>query len=225
MRLFECKYNGTVCFGIAFTLGNPTIPAGVRTVPSPRSLDFRIETTSPTNISVTYQIFKDDNVFTANNQRVLNTSSDANVTNNECQTINNLSAATPFVGDDITFINNDAANSSAAYWVVVYYTPDGGTTYSVSRLINNACALSILPVVYTSFTAERLKERVLLKWETASEINNRGFNVQRNTKGEWKNIAFVISQSNSGSSTRSLAYGFSDVNTEKQHHAVPNTAS
>lgn len=200
--------------GIAFTLGNPTIPAGVRNCTSPRSLDFRIETTSPTKISVTYQIFKDDNAFTANNQRVLNTSSDANVTNNGAQTINNLSAATPFVGDDITFINNDAANSSAAYWVVVYYTPDGGTTYSVSRLINNACALSILPVVYTSFTAERLKERVLLKWETASEINNRGFNVQRNTKGEWKNIAFVISQSNSGSSTRSLAYGFSDVNTE-----------
>jgi len=200
--------------GIASTLGNPTIPAGVRNCTSPRSLDFRIETTSPTNISVTYQIFKDDNVFTANNQRLLNTSSDANVTKNGAQTINNLSGATPFVGDDITFVNNDATNSNAAYWVVVYYTPAGGTTYSVSRLINNACALSILPVVYTSFTAERLKERVSLKWETASEINNRGFNVQRNTKGEWKNIAFVFSQSNSGLSTGSLAYGFRDVNTE-----------
>jgi hypothetical protein len=139
--------------GISFTLGNPTIPAGLRNCTTPRSLDFRIETSSPTNISVSYQIFQDDNAFTANNQRVLNTSTDNNVTIGGIQAINNLSLATPFVGDDIPFVNNTATNASAAYWVVVYYTPPGGTTYSVSRLIDNACAMSTLPVVYRSFTA------------------------------------------------------------------------
>jgi hypothetical protein len=53
---------------------------------------------------------------------------------------------------------------------------------------------SPLPVKFKSFTASRSKEKVAVKWETATETNNKGFNVQRKTNGDRENIAFVFLQ-------------------------------
>ncbi len=74
---------------------------------------------------------------------------------------------------------------------------------------------SPLPVKFKFFTASRNKEKVAIKWETASESNNKGFNVQRKTKGEWENIAFVFSAAQDGNSNTDLSYSFSDVNNTK----------
>jgi hypothetical protein len=83
-----------------------------------------------------------------------------------------------------------------------------------SHFIPNNC--TVLPVRLRSFTAGRnkqKKEQVLLKWETASEQNNRGFKVQRKTSGVWKDIAFVTTQADNGNSNITLAYEYTDVNT------------
>jgi hypothetical protein len=72
-----------------------------------------------------------------------------------------------------------------------------------------------LPVNFGSFTAIRNRNRVALKWETFTEQNNRGFYVQRNTKGVWENRAFVFSAANGGNSNDPLAYTFNDDNNEK----------
>lgn len=77
----------------------------------------------------------------------------------------------------------------------------------------NSC--TVLPVKFQSFTAARnqqRKEQVLLKWETASEQNNRGFYVQRKVNGQWKNIAFVFSQADNGNSNTVLAYEYKEIN-------------
>lgn len=74
----------------------------------------------------------------------------------------------------------------------------------------------VLPVKFKSFIATRnnqKKEQVLLKWETASEQNNRGFYIQRKTSGEWKNIAFVFSVADKGNSNATLAYEYKEMNT------------
>jgi hypothetical protein len=47
-----------------------------------------------------------------------------------------------------------------------------------------------VPVELTSFTAEVQKKNVLIKWTTASEVNNRGFFVERNIRGNWESIHF-----------------------------------
>ncbi|MGD8777654.1 MAG: T9SS type A sorting domain-containing protein [Ignavibacteria bacterium] len=73
---------------------------------------------------------------------------------------------------------------------------------------------SALPVELTGFTASVVEEGVKLNWQTATEINNYGFQVQRNTplegemsetRGVWKTIGFINGNGNS-SSPKSYSY-------------------
>jgi hypothetical protein len=51
---------------------------------------------------------------------------------------------------------------------------------------------SVLSVELTSFKATPLSKTNLLTWETASEINNKGFDVQRQAaNGAWESLGFV----------------------------------
>lgn len=50
----------------------------------------------------------------------------------------------------------------------------------------------LVPVELTSFSAQVSEKNVLLKWETATEANNYGFQIERRMeKSSWQNIAFV----------------------------------
>jgi hypothetical protein len=49
---------------------------------------------------------------------------------------------------------------------------------------------SALPVELTSFTASTHGATVMLQWTTATEVNNHGFDVERNN-GVWEKIGFV----------------------------------
>jgi len=72
-----------------------------------------------------------------------------------------------------------------------------------------------LPVSFRSFTAGRSGNTVNLRWETATEDNNRGFFVQRNTGNGWNNVTFISSKANGGNSTSTLNYEYADMNTER----------
>jgi hypothetical protein len=73
-----------------------------------------------------------------------------------------------------------------------------------------------LPVSFKSFNVSRKNiSTVGVSWTTASEKDNRGFNVQRNDGSGWKNVAFVFSQSVAGTSSADLSYEYNDANTEK----------
>ncbi len=69
---------------------------------------------------------------------------------------------------------------------------------------------TVLPVELTSFTALAKGEMVQLQWTTATETNNRGFEVQRRissgTSG-WQTIGFV---NGNGTVTKSITYSYSD---------------
>ncbi len=57
-----------------------------------------------------------------------------------------------------------------------------------------------LPVKLLAFTAEKQDKTVMLKWSTAFEINNKGFDVERNTDGnKWSVIATVPGTGNHNS--------------------------
>lgn len=69
-------------------------------------------------------------------------------------------------------------------------------------------ASSALPVELTSFRAECRVNSVELKWTTATEVNNYGFNVElRIENGEWKTLGFVNGHGNSNSPKN---YSFTD---------------
>ncbi len=75
--------------------------------------------------------------------------------------------------------------------------------------IENGCG--VLPVKFESFTARQVKDKIVLNWQTASEQNNKGFEVQRKQAGyDYKAIAFVPSKAVYGNSNLLLEYGYED---------------
>ncbi len=68
----------------------------------------------------------------------------------------------------------------------------------------------IVPVELSSFTASAAGNSIHLKWETATELNNNGFEIQRAAMpGKWITIGFV---KGSGTITTKSVYNFTDAN-------------
>lgn len=67
----------------------------------------------------------------------------------------------------------------------------------------------IVPVELSSFTANINSSSVNLLWTVATELNNRGFQVERKTVGsnEWLNLAFIDGR---GTTTEIKTYSYSD---------------
>jgi hypothetical protein len=73
-----------------------------------------------------------------------------------------------------------------------------------------------LPVKLKSFTAQRNHSEVELKWTTATEQNNRGFELQKLVcAGGWEKVAFVASKADDGNSTFDISYSYNDRNTTR----------
>lgn len=71
----------------------------------------------------------------------------------------------------------------------------------------------IVPVELTSFIASVNGNYVSLKWNTATEINNAGFEIERRSQNsDWKKIGFVAG---SGTTTDKRSYSYSDKNLPK----------
>ena len=65
-----------------------------------------------------------------------------------------------------------------------------------------------LPVELTSFTSSVYLNKVTLKWTTATEVNNFGFNVERSNRNQpWESIGFI---QGSGNSNSTKDYSFVD---------------
>ena len=71
----------------------------------------------------------------------------------------------------------------------------------------------IIPVELTSFTANvNTLGQVVLNWETATEINNQGFEIERRTESsEYRTVGFVEGH---GSTTETQSYIYTDVTAE-----------
>ena len=65
-----------------------------------------------------------------------------------------------------------------------------------------------LPVELASFTAEILGSRVELKWNTSTENNNCGFEVQKNGGTYWATLGFVAG---AGTSNAPQSYSYTDI--------------
>ncbi len=69
----------------------------------------------------------------------------------------------------------------------------------------------VVPVELTSFTASVTNNSIRLTWTTATEINNRGFQIERklSTNDEWNILGFLPG---AGTSTESRTYVYDDLN-------------
>lgn len=68
-----------------------------------------------------------------------------------------------------------------------------------------------LPVQFKSFNASKANDGALLRWSTATELNNKGFEVQRSVNGgKYQTLGFV---KGAGNSSTVQNYTFNDVST------------
>jgi hypothetical protein len=98
----------------------------------------------------------------------------------------------------------DQFSSGQAYYVAVVNT-GGATDIEFS-------GTAVLPVELISFSAQKFNNSVRLLWETATEVNNYGFEVERKynePEAEWETQGFV---KGSGNSNSPKFYEFVDKN-------------
>jgi hypothetical protein len=70
--------------------------------------------------------------------------------------------------------------------------------------------VDVTPVELTSFTATVVDQEVQLKWVTATELNNQGFEIERSSANqEWEKIGYVPGF---GTTTETKSYSFVDEN-------------
>lgn len=84
--------------------------------------------------------------------------------------------------------------------------------------VSNSWATSALPVKLTSFRAEILNNQTILNWSTASETNNKGFEVEKSIDGvNFETIGFV---SGNGNSNKINKYSFTDANQSSAYYRL-----
>jgi len=85
----------------------------------------------------------------------------------------------------------------------------GGNDDGLSIDDFNFTVAGVLPVLFKSFTSTRANNSNLLKWTTATETNNSGFEVQRSVNnGKYEVIGFV---KGAGNSRQLRNYSFTDA--------------
>ena len=83
----------------------------------------------------------------------------------------------------------------------------GGQSLRPEGMIGYATA-PVVPVELTSFTASSNGNEVILSWTTATELNNRGFEIQRSVDGTgFFTVGFVEGK---GTTTNPQRYSYSD---------------
>ncbi len=115
-------------------------------------------------------------------------------------------STTPTAIIQLNFTIIDAGQFSMLTWTKTQIAPAFGQgNYAVGNWPNLDLPL---PVELSSFTATANQNTVHLKWETKTELNNSGFNVERRiNEGDWNRIGFV---EGSGNSTLPKEYIFTD---------------
>ena len=76
------------------------------------------------------------------------------------------------------------------------------------------------PVELTSFIAQSKNGKVVLSWKTATETNNKGFEIEKkadNAKSEWENIGFV---EGNGTTSEPSNYAFEDASEQRSENKI-----
>jgi Secretion system C-terminal sorting domain len=127
-------------------------------------------------------------------------------------------------GSRFAKVSNVTLNAGGSTSITVNYTGAVGmTTFSMSNTYEevdgsanvsvilsgcNTTTLTVLPVELLNFTAENKDKVNILNWQTASEKDNHGFQIERSAEGkQFNSIAFVQGQ---GTTNEKQNYSFTD---------------
>jgi hypothetical protein len=127
------------------------------------------------------------------------------------QDLNSVSKSVNFVSaTDLHLTGSSNGDVDLAGTPIAGITTDiDGDTRSTTAPYKGADEASLpIPVELVSFSASIVQGDVILKWETATEINNRGFEIERGVNNsEFATIGFI---SGAGTTTEKQTYTFTD---------------
>jgi len=86
---------------------------------------------------------------------------------------------------------------------------DGGGIFAQNINPTGELGNIAVPVELTSFMGVSNGNDVTLNWQTATEINNRGFEIERQQNGIWQTLGFI---EGNGTTTSPHSYSYSDKN-------------
>ena len=114
-------------------------------------------------------------------------------------TVNSFDSTT-FV---VRFLPTTSGTKNATLNITNNDTDEGAFNFAVT-----GTATGVVPVTLSSFTANAEGSTAKLSWQTATEINNAGFEILRSVgNGDWEKIGFVKATNKSTGST----YSFNDL--------------
>jgi|CXWL01.1.fsa_nt_gi hypothetical protein len=192
-----------VSSNVSLVIGNPRV-TGLLFCPVPRHYSVQIRNLATSPISVSYNIFIDegDGIFEpfTHDLKITSTSVGPVTIAGNGTYQSGVQSYLPF--------SEQKPYSDHGLWVEVTTADMPNNTI---HLIENSCIP--LPVNFISFTVLREGSMVKLNWQTGSEQNNTGFEVQRKIGGgNFETIAFVPTLATGGNSEAALSYNYSDFN-------------
>ena len=188
---------------VSVIIGNPRV-TGLMICPLPRQYSTQITNVGPDPIDVSYNIYIDegDAVFepTVHDLKITSTPvGPYNLTSG--QTYNSGPQGYPPYSSTLPYAN-------FGLWIEVIIVGFPNTSL---YFISNTCIG--LPVHFGTFIAKREKAIVKLNWETLTEADNRGFEIERKIgNGSYEVIAFVSTKAIDGNSQDKLSYEYDDNN-------------
>jgi hypothetical protein len=97
----------------------------------------------------------------------------------------------------IDFLNSNNVTDSHGTTIYNLWNNNGKSAPIAMNTVNGTIS-NPLPVELTVFTAKQLGTSIHLHWNTATEINNYGFDIERKVDfGEWTSIGFIKGNGNS----------------------------
>ena len=198
-----------VC-GYGFSFGNPQISLQKFCASTPFQYQLSLTASGTTPLHVVYRLYADDldGVREPGGDDSLLFVSDTII----------LNPGTPFTTGMLNLPENFCCTDPWAQWgIYAEVTAREFGNILSTPVIEEACASGdVLPVSLMSFTATRSNANVLLKWETATEENSRGFYIERNMgNGSWQSIGYIPTKAMNGNSNSKLAYEYQDINNAK----------
>lgn len=108
--------------------------------------------------------------------------------------VTNYTSTQTSSSDDITY-----TGTNYKYCGYVWNHSTSGSAYSYWDNLGFGYN-GVLPVDGLNLSFLVQKEKIALNWQTATEINNKGFEVERNLGNGWQNIGFIEGRGNSNTS-------------------------
>ncbi len=112
--------------------------------------------------------------------------------------------------------NSTYTNSNLPYLLLLYNHATGTSESSIFDDIYISNPDNMLPVELSLLEAIRINDKVILNWQTDTELNNLGFEIQKLENNNWLTVGFVNGKGNSNTKNE---YSFTDINKNTERTA------